>query len=348
MKTFPKSPNFNDNSNDVDSDTQPMYEDEYGFDIPNDNDNDNDELINDYAKEFSLLDERFSENIAVKSICDTLKDFSHADNNINKPKTGPPSPLQGSIEERCKVSLRHISAGLSCLKYFATNEEQISHEMAQRKKEEEKRKIIHEEQHPLMAKPFQPIPLPYEPLIQQQKHNEAMMSNPDVTIPMGWSGMKSEHGQNKQKKTKSNKNKRNTPSKEEDKNGKSNSKQILIATKRSAKIYGSWNVHLKLLLIEKSCLTYATLAEHNYEVQNFGICLRAIHLSFICQQVVSKFMESLSPNKSCLLGRVGDCFFQIVKNFSKINAYVEQYNNFDYENKGILDQLEKDLDEGIL
>ncbi|XP_064541375.1 erythroid differentiation-related factor 1 [Drosophila montana] len=263
-------------------------------------------------------------NVAVRHICDALRDFkSHA-------KQSKPAPLIASTVDRCKISLQHISAGISCLQYFNDNQEEKLKESEMHAKQEEKQRILHEEQNPNMAKPFNAIPLPYEQLQLVQPPAQAQSKKRSIKT-----------------KTKRSKSKELATTNSSNKPAAVSCNQKLSA-KFNSQHFGSWNVHLKLLLLEKACLTYATLAEHYYEAQIYGSTLRAIELACRCQQVLNKYMANVVSQQSCLLGRAGDCFFQISKHWSAIEEYVQQYEQLDEPTCQISDELAQELEESEL
>lgn len=342
--TDPKAPKF-DNS-DVDSDTQSVYEE----DEDGDSGSDDDFNLNDAHNELSENVEH-SDNVAMKQICDTLKELN-LDAQIKNGKRVPraPLPLQAGIEERCRLSLEHISAGIACLKFFNTSEEKFIKESEVRAKDEEKQRILHEEQHPNMAKPFKPIPLPYESLSKQVSNSETEENKNSIDEIADDS--QSVHNE-KDKKSKKSKVKRNKGKElKESQNDKIDVNQAQIqpqaedkriAAKFNTQHFGSWNMHLKLLLLEKACLTYATYAEYHYVEQKYGRCLKAIYMACRCQQVVLKYMSDIVSQKSCLLGRAGDCFFQMAKNWQDIDSYLEQFNEVSEIAQNINNELVKDL-----
>lgn len=316
----PKDPKFNTNDND--SDTQSIYEE----DEDDEEDFENNEI-------FNLHELNRDQNVAVQNICDTLKEFQ-LDTHLNsKQDKKRPLPLIASTEDRCAIALEHISQGLSCLQYFDKNEEEFIKETEARAKDEEKEKIIHEEQHPNMAKPFKPIPLPYESLNEQKcKLTKAasLDSNDEYVDELKTKKSKYKKSQVKDLKT-------ITTSQQPAQLPQQ------IAVSFNSQLFGSWNVHLKLLLLEKACLTYATLAEYNYVEQKYGASLRAIYMSCKCQQVVLKYMTSMVSQKSCLLGRAGDCFFQMSKDWQNIKEHLSDFAiNCDAE-EYIQKQLLKEL-----
>lgn len=319
----PKAPKFNESPTLFNDD-----EDEIEDEDEEEEDNYNDDPLNNFGSNKyyqSAAESGGKANVAVRHICDALRDFkSHA----KQPK---PAPLIASTVDRCKISLQHISAGLSCLQYFNGNQEEKLKESEMHAKQEEKQRILHEEQNPNMAKPFNAIPLPYEQLKIAQPQSQAQAQ------------------QSKKRSTKT-KTKR---SKSKDLTSNNNTKPATVATQKlSAKFntqnFGSWNVHLKLLLLEKACLTYATLAEYYYEAQVYGSTLRAIELACRCQQVLNKYMANVVSQQSCLLGRAGDCFFQMSKHWSAIDQYVQQYEQLDEHSSLINAELTQELEDADL
>lgn len=322
----PKDPKFDFCDND--SDTQSVYEEE-----EDEEDDEEDNAFCNNEELFNFQELSKEQNVAVQNICDTLKEI-HLDNLKTKTAKHRPLPLVASVEERCFTALEHISKGLSCLQFFNKNEEKFIKETEARAKDDEKQKIIHEEQNPNMAKPFKPIPLPYESL------------NAQKTAPSTYNSSESDDElvqESKIKKSKAKKSQVKTLKPLTTAMAQQQPLQQEIAVSFNSQLFGSWNIHLKLLLLEKACLTYATLAEHNYVEQKFGSSLRAIYMSCKCQQVVLKYMKSLVSQKSCLLGRAGDCLFQMTKDYENIREHIRDFNeNYDTE-KYIRKELEKEL-----
>lgn len=260
-----------------------------------------------------------------------------------------PPPITVDVKERCLMALQHIAEGLSCLQFFSQTEEKLTKEKKQLDKENEKRKIILEELNPRMAEPFVPIPLPYE----QLKPEAQQINNTHKAIPMGWkkeadvpaaSPSTSRKGKKKKKK---NKKQNNVDERSED------GRALLLKGKSG--VIQSWNVHLKLLLLEKACLTYATLAEHFYHEQNFGKTLRFILMALNCQKIVAKHMNTISFQTVCLMGRAGDSFFRIATTVDSMKANRIEFYSYSKIDLAISRELEKedkvvdmfDLDENI-
>ena len=249
---------------------------------------------------------------AIQSIQDTMKEYQG--NNSN---SGPKPLILGSIQERCEEALKHCLEGLSCLQYFESEAPTTDEEI------KEKERIFDEEMNPNLAKTTQPIPLPYEKL-----KPEPLQVDPFQAIPMGWCD--NEDKPSKQK----------VGIKEDvvHETIDINSKSMLMKGAQNIK---NWNTHLKVLLIEKASLIYATMAENSYSEQNFGSSLKYLRMSMMCQNLVKKYVSPLTTQNSCLYGRAGDCYFRISKNNSGVPRYCVEFN-MDKMDKEILVELEKE------
>lgn len=245
-------------------------------------------------------------SVVAKNIQETFKEYKLESNWKNN---SSPLPLIGNVQQRCYFALKHIAEGLNYLKYFVTNEKKITKDKEEKAKEEQKQKIIHEEQHQKMAKPFQPIPLPYETL-----KPEALIADPNTPIPMIW-----KDEQKSKKRSKNNKKKIDEPT----------TSLLPNESTKTSKIITSWNLHLKILLLEKACLIYCTLAEQFYATDKFGTSLKYIYKAIYCQQIVTKNISTIASQKSFLLGRAGDCLFQFAKNWGRIDIYLKDYSHVD-------------------
>lgn len=102
-----------------------------------------------------------------------MKDHHFKDPDFEEFKFKPP-PISGTVEERCQSALEHVSSGLKCLKYFpksSSEEEEVKPE-DQTENKSEKGKHEYDEASKNMAKPFEPIPMPYSPLSINTRANE--------------------------------------------------------------------------------------------------------------------------------------------------------------------------------
>uniref|UniRef100_A0A182NQJ1 Erythroid differentiation-related factor 1 n=1 Tax=Anopheles dirus TaxID=7168 RepID=A0A182NQJ1_9DIPT len=286
---------------------------------------------------------------AIKSIQDTLKEYK-AEERLSKHHNSRPAPLLCDTAERCSIALRHIVEGLQCLQYFDSHEEQKQRE---KEKEAERQKIIHEETHPNMVKSDNAIPLPYQPL-----RPEARPVDPERIIPMGWketagAGTVDEPPvQDRDRETggkASSKKRSKRKSTEKQRKTTGTEKQAEEVDTRALLLKGqigmiiSWNVHLKILLFEKACLVYATMAEQEYGQQRYGATLRHLYSAIRCQQVVTKHISSVSSQRSLLLGRAGDCFFQLAKQWDRIGEHLEQFRAEHRLDQLIMKELVKDI-----
>ncbi|XP_052868553.1 erythroid differentiation-related factor 1 [Anopheles cruzii] len=292
---------------------------------------------------------------AIKSIQDTLKEYKGDVGERLGKHNSRPAPLLSDTAERCRIALQHIVDGLQCLQYFDSYEEQKQREQ---QKEAERRRIIHEETHQNMVQPDSAIPLPYERL----RMGEALrQTNPDSPIPMGWKETAgrpdgAEDGDEKLSPGKAKKrSKRNKHSDRQKKPGKLNqpvegfetpgtgTDPRALLLKGQLGVIKSWNVHLKILLFEKACLVYATMAEQEYGQQNYGTTLRHLYSAIRCQQVVTKYIAFVSSQRGLLLGRAGDCFFQLAKQWDNIGQYMEQFRTEQRLDQLIMEELVKDI-----
>lgn len=161
----------------------------------------------------------------------------------------PPPPIVGTVEERSLQAIHHVAAGLNCLKYF-------------HKKEDDMRKQKEEERVP-MARPSEPIPMPYYKL------------NPDPEPRQNTDVVKKSN----RKKDKLKKRQESSETEEESPSalllkGKAEAQPLPTWQTKTDNI--SWKQHLKTLLYEKAILVYATLAEHHFVAGNYGNSLRCI------------------------------------------------------------------------
>lgn len=311
----PNSPNFDD---DVESDMQSMYEDENddGFDVPR----------------TSSSSSSLTSSIAVKNIYESA---SETKLDKNWKHNASPAPLSGCVEERCDIALQYIANGLGCLQYFSSTEEKLAKEREEIAKQQEKMRIIQEEQNPNMVKYGAAIPLPYEQL--RRTSSECMVAIPKGERRSG-NGGDDNSGTDKRNRRKS---ETIAPPKESVRDAAKS-----LALKCQAGSIQSWNVHLKLLLLEKACLIYATLTERAYRSEQYGNALKFISMAMKCQHIVTTHMSSISSQKPCLLGRAGDCFFQCAQNFTAIETYLKQFDDMRDVDAAIKHELKNDI-EGI-
>ncbi|XP_053681456.1 erythroid differentiation-related factor 1 [Anopheles nili] len=295
---------------------------------------------------------------AIKSIQDTLKEYK-LEERLGKHHNSRPAPLLCETTERCSIALQHIVDGLHCLQYFDSYEEQKQRE---KEKEAERQKIIHEETHPTMAKQDNAIPLPYQPL-----HPEAQSADPQRVIPMGWKEATQVGSTNRvtgpeqnasstkatkkraKRKTTDREPKGSIPKQQEEGGGSSSAAPSAEVDPRALLLKGqigvfeSWNVHLKILLFEKACLVYATKAEQQYAHQRYGATLRDLYSAIRCEQVVMKYISCVASQRSLLLGRAGDCFFQMAKEWKSIEEYLTQFAEENRLDQLLMEELMKDI-----
>lgn len=182
-----------------------------------------------------------------------------------------------------------------------------------------------------MARSNRPIPLPYEKLKEQPEDGE-LLKLVDLSVSVS-------ETETRKEKTKSSR-----------KNGKKKNVDIEASTnlflQETSSVVKSWDVHLKLLLLEKACLTYAVLAEHFYKLEKYGVSLRYINLALNCQKAVVNHLSSLKFQKCCLLGRAGDCYFQIINCFNEISGVKEDFGQLSDTDREILKEIQDELQIG--
>uniref|UniRef100_A0AAG5CYV1 Erythroid differentiation-related factor 1 n=1 Tax=Anopheles atroparvus TaxID=41427 RepID=A0AAG5CYV1_ANOAO len=356
--TDPGSPKFNNTVEEEDDETAYLFGEristpsEHDPDIEDDGQEAKENIVPD-SEEDSGTDGKLE--AAIKSIQDTLKEYK-ADERFGKHNSRP-TPLVCDTAERCSIALQHIVDGLQCLQYFDSYEEQKQKE---KEKEAERRRIIHEEMHQNMAKSDSAIPLPYEPI-----RPEPRPVDPDKVIPMGWKAEHAERrtenqhsdreeeksnpskGGKRRSKRKNGERQRGKGGKQDPSTGKGEAGSEVdpraLLLKGQIGVIKSWNVHLKILLFEKACLVYATMAEQNYAQQQYGTTLRYLYSAIRCQQVVTKYISCVSSQRSLLLGRAGDCFFQLAKQWDHIGQYMEQFREEHRLDQLIKEELVKDI-----
>lgn len=232
----------------------------------------------------------------------------------------PPPPIVGTVEERSLQAIYHIAKGLNCLKYFDKKEEYV--------------KKSQEDDNVPMAKPFEPIPMPYGKI------------HPDSTEQVETSEPKK---CNKKNKDKSKKNQETVSVIVDDNSpsallprGKAEAQPLPTWQDPSSTDNISWKQHLKTLLYEKTVLVYATLAEYHFIAGNYGSSLRCIGMLVRCKQVLNKLCLNNSLRENCLLGRSGDCCIMMVQTWDKVDSYREQFQNHHDEDLRLTERLEID------
>ncbi|GAB0096187.1 erythroid differentiation-related factor 1 [Sergentomyia squamirostris] len=287
----PGSVTFASNSDDSEFEDESLYDED---------DSDSDEI----PPKSDLI----SETVAVKNIQETTIANNFKKKNW-KHNCCPPA-LSADVEKRCLGALDNIVAGLKCLKYFRET-------AAQTNEEEKKQKIRKEADNLNMAKPYQPIPLPYETLTPQPK-----LINPNDVIPLGW---KQQVAAAKKK-----------ASKNEDK----------IAEKNCD--VKCWSLHLKLLLLEKAILTYSILAEQAYAGGQFARAFKYTNIAVRCQHVVAQHWPNVAANiLSNVIMRIGDCYLQFAKQHDKLEDYLQEMTSISDSDKIIQEFIESDEDDEV-
>lgn len=362
----PAAPNFNNTTSEIDA--QQYDEDDDDSPQPSSSSS---STTSGWENGYSIINTKSSssssslnEDISKMNICEAVKEVDK-----NWKKKSAPELISGTVVERCRVALKHIAIGLDCLQYFSSTEEKLFKQKEELAKEEEKRQIRLEEQHPNMAKRNEAIPLPYQPL-----KPEPQPVNPNIPIAMGWKDEDTDTTKNVERPTtlhqksspvggggkKSKRNRNKKMAKKSTTAGNTTTENCVVEknleSPRSLLLQGksgvieSWNVHLKLLLLEKASLVYEILSEQSFQLENYGTALRYILSAMKCQQIVQKYMKNSTINngmpKICLLIRAGDCYYQLTRHVNEISKHIKEFHSDEDDvDKAINDELLKDLED---
>ncbi|XP_072933711.1 erythroid differentiation-related factor 1 isoform X2 [Epargyreus clarus] len=247
-----------------------------------------------------------------------------------KSKSERGKSLGADPPERCGRALRHALKGLQALHHLTI----------QKSKEEErerlKQQIIIEEQHPKMANPYEPIKMDYEPLSRRKDPKE--------------------HVSRSRRRKRERKTEKSTDFLIE---SKSNIDKNAILIRKENNALPSWHepnrddnfawkLHLKTLLYEKICLAYATLAEYSYANEQYGFSIKYISMASKCQKLLSNMIiKSRVVDASCLIGRVGDNFFQLSKHWVSLDKFKKQFETDHEIDSQIKVEIENDFAEEI-
>lgn len=265
--------------------------------------------------------------LALKEIGDRVRDNTtdhkrHSMNYGTMPSTPP---------ERCGRALQHALKGLLALHNVTI------HKCKEEERERLKQQVIIEEQYPKMANPYEPIKMKYEPIAKNKTNKE-----------------QTSRGRRKKRERKA-----------ADKTGncliesKSAIDKNAIQVLKDKKVYPTWHepnrddnfawkLHLKTLLYEKICLAYATMAEYSYADEQYGFSLKYIDIASKCQKLLcNMIIKSKVVDAGCLIGRVGDNYFQMSKNWQHMDRYKKQFvTDHDVDTKIRL-EIENDMIEEV-
>ncbi|XP_037967622.2 erythroid differentiation-related factor 1 [Plutella xylostella] len=269
--------------------------------------------------------------------------LSHIADRAHHTHTGPKSrekesePLGTSPPDRCGKALQHALKGLIALQSVPIDK------CKEEERERLRQQIIIEEQSPKMANPYEPIKMNYEPLRRKLDSSEPK-----------------EHQSRSRRRRRERK---NTDKTNYQIDTQSNVDKNAIQVRKENNVYPSWHepnrddnfawkLHLKTLLYEKICLAFATLAEHSYSHEAFGFSLKYIDLASKCQNLLSNMIiKSRIVDASCLLGRVGDNFFQLSKNWARLDQFKLQFEKDHEVDSKLRAEIENDVleeTEGVL
>lgn len=224
-------------------------------------------------------------------------------------------PIVGTLSERCYQALEHIVEGLKCLKYFLDTIRPQSQT----------------EEYVKMANKFEPIPMSFGKIDEttNTKNNKIPKKSKEQTVKKN----NAEVTNLQVRSANDNKNAIITKEKTDH--------QPLPTWQDQEPPNISWKHHLRFLLLEKTVLVYAILAEHHYGQKNYGNSLKYLGILVRCIQVIRKMSpnSNLTLEENCLLGRAGDCCIMMVQNWDKCDIYNNEYTNSVAEDLQILEQL---------
>ncbi|XP_075222237.1 erythroid differentiation-related factor 1-like isoform X2 [Lycorma delicatula] len=328
--------------NDIDS-TDHVTEDD-----DNDSQATDEHSVDDDYDDFDC-DKEATNSVAVKSLC--VSNFQHHPSGnsdrrrhykYSDSSTAPP-PLVGSIEERCNMALQHVVEGLRCLKYFESDSTTSDNNECRNDNSSTTSGRNRETETPKMAHPFQPIPMPYSPL-HSKKNDSSIEKHVGTTNKINKKNKKINDGSVKNKRSNS------------DGNNSNDSEEVTSPRALLCKPYAealptwqqpehmdnaSWNMHLKTLLYEKACLVYITLAEQFYNTEKYASALHYIQLVLKCSCHMCGVYDKLV---SSLLGRAGDCCFQLVQRWhqSDLELLRSDFSSNCDVDRQIADEMDRD------
>ena len=190
-----------------------------------------------------------------------------------------------------------------------------------------------------MANPYEPIKMSYEPITTKPKADKEHSSR----------------SRRRKRERKTSENKTANCLIESKSNIDKNAIQVL----KEKKVYSTWHepnrddnfawkLHLKTLLYEKICLAYATLAEYSYSNEQYGFSLKYIDMASKCQKLLSNMIiKSKVVDGGALIGRVGDNYFQMSKNWHRLEQFKKQFGTDHDIDAKIRLELENDMAEEV-
>ncbi|KAM3959812.1 LOW QUALITY PROTEIN: erythroid differentiation-related factor 1 [Aphomia sociella] len=354
--TNPACPNFKEDSSDSECE-EPDYKSEFAQDVSSERDDTTSEhgtetTEKDDASERLSVSESDGTGRRVSESGELEKEASEKDDTTGRvaaslggPRRGPvraggagpagdpEDPLRATegTPDRCGQALAHALRGLLALHNVTM------HSGKEEERERLRQQILIEEQHPKMANPYEPIKMNYEPISKQKETKEH-----------------TSRGRRRRR------DKRNT-----DKTGNYliestpgiDKNAILI--RKDKNTYPTWQepnrddnfawkLHLKTLLYEKICLAYATMAEFSYTNGQYGFSLKYIDIASKCQKLLSNMIiKSRVVDAGCLIGRVGDNFFQLSKNWHRLEQFKKQFETDHEIDSKLKLEIENDMAEEV-
>ncbi|KAJ8709854.1 hypothetical protein PYW08_009858 [Mythimna loreyi] len=330
--TNPADPDFKEENSDTDCEDSDFVNTDYPpepADICSDNAVDVTEQADQSDNEAETSLALQIRNLALKEIGDKVR------NTVGERKqpVSAAAGLGSAPPERCGRALSHALKGLLALHNVTINK------CKEEERERLKQQIIIEEQHPKMANPYEPIKMSYEPITTKPKTD------------------------GKEHSSRSRRRKRDRKNSEKSANclieSTSNIDKNAIQVIKEKKVYSTWHepnrddnfawkLHLKTLLYEKICLAYATLAEYSYSNEQYGFSLKYIDMASKCQKLLSNMIiKSKVVDAGALIGRVGDNYFQMSKNWHRLEQFRKQFQTDHDVDMKIRLELDNDMAEEV-
>nr|XP_027218733.1 erythroid differentiation-related factor 1-like isoform X4 [Penaeus vannamei] len=252
---------------------------EWSSTVSSDNEDQSDDECN--AEDHSVTLSNRSSSIKVSSLC-----FPHANKTQSQHYKAP--PLLGTLEERCHCALNHVIEALQCLHISSTSERE--HHSSPRGQEPMCSRS-HQEEEPKMARPFEPIPMPYSPLnAEKQDEKTALVVAKDKTT---------DH-------------------------------RLTVSLFSQQYAVASWWDKLHVLVLRKASLVYLVMARSCFNSQRYGLALRYVKFSLHAWDGMARKLgvkECDVPVPCQALTLAGDTYYMLSKAWDEVASHIEDYNN---------------------
>lgn len=224
-----------------------------------------------------------SSTIKVSSLCKP-----HANKTHSHYYKAP--PLLGTLEERCHGALNHVIEALRCLHTSNAREQELPR--SKRNKESPVGSARNQDQEePKMARPFQPIPMPYMPLNSNSDDGRKALVVAKERCAFT---------------------------------------QLTVSVLSRQYSVATWWDKLHVLLLRKASLVYLVMARTTFNAHKHGLALRYIRLSLHAWHGMACRLgleESEIPIPCQALTLAADTFYMISKAWEEVASHIDDYNN---------------------